>query len=106
VIKHRAATRMCWPHQGWIIDILDERYVFGHPVWWERKGFLPDCHIDHNISDRSLMAEKMREIFWERVADYIVWPSSTLIAEQILAASKAAEKSRVQEAAGVMELFG
>lgn len=106
MIKHRASFRHIWPRQAWMIDLSGARYVFGHPAWWARKGIRPDCHLDHNLCDRSKLAIDMRIIFHEHIAEVIRWPRPSDVAEEIIRASKAAEKARIAEAGGYIELFG
>lgn len=104
-MKTRVSTSLVWPWICYILTFERHKWVFAHPEFWNRKGLLSDCHIDRNMVDKSRKANHSRGLFWEYVADSIIWPKPSDTADEIIRLSKIAAKQKEQITSGVMEMF-
>lgn len=101
----RVSTSLIWPHIAYQLTTATGEWIFGHPIYWARKKTKPDCSIDRNMCDKHIAVDSAVELFYEYVADSVIWPKASDFADDVLIRMKSAEKDRQAKAAGHLEMF-
>ena len=104
-MKRRVAASQIDPWLYYTVQDGVVRWVYAHPVFWERHGLKWDVILDRNRCDRGGWVDDARGLFWDFVFPVLAPRDVSGLVRDILATSKSAEKSRLEELSTQSALF-